>query len=201
MKRMYVGMCGQMRSGKDTAGIVMVKKFGFVRRALADCLKEDCVEFGWLTWDQIKKKDPYARHILQFYGTQLCRLSTGMDFHNKMTFSDDYWMRRLIQEVEVDHPEKYGDKIVITDIRFLNEAQWIIDRKGMLILIDADKRLQLPPPTHASEQNFGTIYEKFIGDLNMYISINNNSQEDFEEDISNCWEEFVDRKGQSCPIL
>src|ERR1019366_1326375 len=78
------------------------------------------------------------RALLQFWGTQLRR---GAD--------PDYWVKKVEAQMSKDLP----DVALLSDLRFLNEMQWV-QRYGECVRID---RLGLPPATHESELALANI--------------------------------------------
>lgn len=132
-----IGISGYASSGKDTVAQILVDKFGYKRMAFADSIRDILYtlnplaqkgiyikqlvdEYGW----DIAKQDPEVRRLLQVLGTEV-----GREF-----FGDDIWVDTLIAKIE---PE---DKVVITDVRFPNEAReinylagqiWRVNRNGI----------------------------------------------------------------------
>lgn len=151
-----------MGVGKDAAAAVLVRKYGFVRRAFADALKEEVIErfpdlldmiagdfFGrrWLEWrretargDLVwEYKPPLVRALLQNYGTDVRRRDT----------SGTYWIDKMEEWIAANAPER----LVITDCRFLNEVAWLqheVFESSYAVRVD---RSQAPRISgHASEE-------------------------------------------------
>ena len=106
-----VGLSGFAGSGKDAVGDVLVHDYGFTRRAFADKLKRIAWDLGWSG-----NKDEVGRRFLQDLGVA-CR---GLD--------PDYWVRPVL----LDLPSK----LVITDVRFQNDAIAITRAGGLVIWIE-----------------------------------------------------------------
>ena len=114
-----IGITGPATAGKDTAAACLVHNFGFKRYALADNLKAAaCYIFGVTDFDIPNRKetkvpfwDKSPRELLQLMGTQAMR----------ETFGPDIWVKSLTKNIIDTHPQK----VVVTDIRFDNEAEWI----------------------------------------------------------------------------
>lgn len=147
-----IGLTGLAGCGKDTVAEMIKDSYGGKVKlyALADPLKQACsIAFGIPVenfYDIEKKEvvDPFwgitLREMLQKFGTEAMRNTFGVDF----------WTKRAT------HFIKYADKhdtdlLIITDIRFDNEAQWIEDQNGVLIFIDRDIPIE-DKHGHASEQ-------------------------------------------------
>lgn len=129
-----IGLAGYARVGKDTVGAILTEEFGYERRAFADKLRE-------LAW----RVDPALGQLVQEHGYEGVKT---------MPVSGP-WMRELLValgagarevlggEVWLDAclPAKHGvvrrnwlaqNKIVVTDVRYPNEAQRVIDLGGQV---------------------------------------------------------------------
>lgn len=132
-----IGLCGYAGAGKDTVADMLVKK-GYTKLSFADSLKDAVSDiFGWdrdllegKTEKSRKfreKKDTYwskkfgrkitPRLILQEFGTNLCR-------------------DHLLETIWIDSLErKIKGDTVISDVRFINEFNFIKERDGKIIRI------------------------------------------------------------------
>jgi hypothetical protein len=119
---MIIGLSGYAQSGKDSTAELLCLKYGYKRLAFADPMRQalltinpqldsitrvsDLVEdYGW----DLAKKNPEIRRLLQVLGT---------DFGRKM-LGDDVWINIALSGI------KSEDKIVVSDVRFPNEAEAI----------------------------------------------------------------------------
>lgn len=182
-----VGISGKAGAGKDTAadfcGDYLTEGYGYCEQQnFAEALKECCAaKYGIPVahfYDSYfkEKSDPYwgvsPRQILQFEGTECTRntiegLIPGI--------SSDFWIRRL----QKDHPDSSQCCLVVADVRFRNEANWVMER-GILINIT---RPGLEAPGiqgHASEEGF-SIPEEQKG--NYYEVINDGTIEQLKTKI------------------
>lgn len=143
-----IGLSGYARSGKDEAAKVLVEEFGFVRVAFADKLREFLYALNPIVskpsdfakefddgkplllqtvidhygWNGYKESifGPEIRRLLQRLGTEAGR----------QTLWDSIWIDAAFAGLDPD------DKVVITDVRFPNEAKAIRERKGYLWRIE-----------------------------------------------------------------
>jgi hypothetical protein len=147
---MIIGITGRAQHGKDSVGKRLVDEYGFTRFAFADALKSmaltlnplidgdlfdeaparlaDIVElFGW----EKAKEYPDARRFLQVLGTEAVRDHLG----------EDAWVMALLKKINEaflwtfapDGVSSTPDgNIVITDVRFPNEAEAVKDWGGYL---------------------------------------------------------------------
>ena len=166
-KPALIGFSGKARSGKDTAGKYLVDKYRFVRYSFAQPLKDGAKAMFNLTDEQIKNKEqviePWGkspRELYQLLGTDVAR---SID------------LRVWIKNAEMFIKKRAGLSVVITDVRFSNEAEWIRKQGGVVIYLESKTRGINDGTGHASEnglsgddvdvyiENDGTInqlYEK-----------------------------------------
>lgn len=135
-----IGFGHLARVGKDSAAEVLVRRAGYRRLAFADPLK--AVALGLFPtlrervetwgWDRIKTTDPTVRPMLQ-------RLGAAVRDH----LGIDTWLDAAMSSMEP------GRRYVISDVRFENEAQRILDLGGSVYRIDRPG--VLPANDHISE--------------------------------------------------
>lgn len=136
-----VGFVGFKQSGKDTAAEALVKHEGFTRIGFADSVKEMALVLNpyileaatWLNalvdirgWEEAKKISE-VRRFLQVLGTEGVRSFIG----------EDSWLRAWGRKVEALRPaDSFAEpNIVVPDVRFLNEAQFLLRQGALLIRI------------------------------------------------------------------
>lgn len=122
-----IGLSGKAGSGKDFLATRAVVPYGFVPLALANQFKVSAVIKRGLPFDQVfgpTPKSPDTRDILQKMGTEF-----GRD-----NFGEDVWCRAL--ELWMLYMVEHGvDRFVITDVRFINEVEWIYGLGGEVFRI------------------------------------------------------------------
>jgi dephospho-CoA kinase len=166
-----IGLSGYASAGKDSVAQILVEKFGYKRMAFADAIRDILYTLDPLTnnglhlrtvvddygWD-LAKQDNEIRRLLQVLGTEVGR----------NVFGDDVWVDVLISKLEP------MDKVVITDVRFPNEARelhnlageiWRVNREGVSAINEHVSESQM------DEYNFDKIID------------NNGSLEDLEHAI------------------
>ena len=164
MPTTVLGLIGPAQSGKDTFAERLVEAHGYTRVAFADPLKAVAYaidldlrhttlrhlvdEFGW---DEAKR-DPRVRAFLQNVG------SAVRDHADR-----DIWLNGAKEEVAAAH-----GPVVITDVRYFNEADWIADRLpgGALVRVvrsvsQERNALQGELAQHASETELATYPAEF----------------------------------------
>jgi hypothetical protein len=141
---MLVGITGHAQHGKDTIASVLVEEYGFVRIAFADALKSMALALDPWVIHRVPADDPGAiepvrlsfvvetggwesakgitevRRFLQVLGTEGVRGHLG----------EDSWLRAWQKTVDGIGVAVAG--IVVPDVRFPNEADYIRYRSGEL---------------------------------------------------------------------
>lgn len=152
-----IGLTGAARSGKDTLAYHLRMRHNFESMAFADPIKRGvCSTFG-LTPD---KPDEDKEAIIPWLGKSRRELyqKFGTEF-GRDNVSDDVWIKvaqnNLDKKIksEATNPAITVDcgGIVFTDVRFDNEAQFIIDNGGYVIEVDRPEELRVKVRNHKSE--------------------------------------------------
>lgn len=138
---MIVGVNGVAYSGKDSVGNVCIDAFGCKRIAFADRMKEFALAVNpWVYdpnrpgllirlhdlvkevgWDHAKKH-PEVRRLLIAIGTEGGRKVLG----------EDLWINQAMGGGRLRKDRHY----VVTDVRFLNEAEAIRKRGGVVLRVE-----------------------------------------------------------------
>lgn len=150
---LLIGLHGKARSGKDTFAHLLISCRPFVRMAFADPLKEAVANLFMIPMDQAFSGDkdqvlPFwgltLRDVLQRFGTEAMR----------DTFGHDFWVNRW----EIEYNERIDFNVIITDVRFPNEADRIRALGGTVVhLTRPGAGLSGASGAHASER--GLPYE------------------------------------------
>ncbi|QOP64329.1 deoxynucleoside monophosphate kinase [Arthrobacter phage London] len=179
-----IGLIGKKRTGKDTFAAKLVRDHGYTRVALADPLREAALALDpivgtfplnsegvlrvreWrlsevideLGWEKAKDYVPEVRRTLQRLGTESIR-----------SLDDQFWIRTAFQRIDALRAE--GKPVVVTDVRYPNEADAIREATGYLVRIVRD--LPDDGDSHASE--------KAMDDYREHLRVpNNGSVEDLD---------------------
>lgn len=153
MKVNVVGLTGKKGSGKDAAASALVAE-GWVRLAYGDPLKQEvadafcvapeifhdrelketplaslalanCKDMGFVSamgWDKDPHQPRSPRWVMQQWGTDYRRKQDG-----------NYWVARTVQEVRL--LLEYGRSVVVTDVRFYNEATALLELGGSIVKV------------------------------------------------------------------
>lgn len=176
-----IGLIGLKQSGKDTFADYLVANHHFRKLAFAEPVKKLCQTMFLLSEEQLndpvlkEKVDPRwglsPRQMMQKVGTDMVR----------QMWDDDFWVKHMDMRLR-----KIVDKVVVSDVRFPNEAQWIRDKGGLLVRID-DGREQ-SSDAHSSETSQSTIQE------DVRIFNEKNGLEDFHDKIEKWFEKMKSDK-------
>jgi hypothetical protein len=146
---MIIGLSGYARSGKDTVAGMLMGIHGYERVAFADKIREllfamdplimhdgrdfrlqDIVESKG--WEEAKTQHPEVRRLLQDLGVG-----------GRELLDDSVWINAALNSFKED------DKVVVTDVRFKNEAARIKNLGGKIWRIN---RINVGPANdHISE--------------------------------------------------
>ena len=127
---LIIGLSGKACAGKDTLADPHFTIHGYKRMSFAEVLKETCQRLFKLTKEQTdgRKKDEIdkrynltPRDILVRVGN-FCRL-----------IDPNIWVRLLMEKIDALPAET---RVVITDVRYTNEANAIREKDGVLIRLE-----------------------------------------------------------------
>lgn len=170
-RRVIIGFSGKIGSGKDTAALIALHAYPglkFKQISFAHALKQAYAVMTGMVWQDTRAfKDSICpvfkmkrREVLQRMGTNALRNN----------FDKDVWINIV--------KHKYGEgNLLISDVRFENEAKWIRDSGGTIIQIErSDDEDKSTFAYHESEagvkgdfvvqNDFGVNgYERFKGEV------------------------------------
>jgi hypothetical protein len=129
---MIIGLTGYAQSGKDTVAKILVENYGYTRVAFADKIRDFLYEMnpmvdnvagepiflkervdrdGW----EVAKKNPHVRRALQNAGVSARKI-----------FGEEFWIDRSLASI------LRNENTVITDVRFINEADVVKHQAGQV---------------------------------------------------------------------
>lgn len=138
---MIIGLCGYKNSGKDAVAAYLIKTYDFERKAFADPLKHSVAALLNIPMQDVDKfkNDPEMyvdlrpnnpgyfsesrlsfREFLQRYGTEA----------HRDVFGKGFWL-----DATLPIKSYVGKSIVVTDVRFQNEADRIKELGGLLVQV------------------------------------------------------------------
>jgi hypothetical protein len=174
-----IGITGKIAAGKDTLADALVAHESqmFMKYSLAQPMKDIAMNVFGFTKDQLydhdlkettdKFWDITPRNFLQIMGTDMFR----------DVFRDDVWLK-LAEKHMKEHEDKH---VVIADIRFVNEAEFIRDLGGVIIKIERPGQPEAEGAVkHVSEQG---IPDELID----HVLINNSTLCSLNWQINTLW--------------
>jgi len=135
-KRLLIGLCGPAGCGKDTVAAAMNRR-GFHRYTLAMPLKrglEAMLGIPLSVWDDRVEKERLIdwlgkspRQVAQTLGTEWGRQQVHKDL----------WVKLMLREWDKVR-QSLSPRMVVTDVRFDNEAQAIVDAGGTVWRVERE---------------------------------------------------------------
>lgn len=172
-----IGVTGFARHGKDTVGEYISRNYGYTRLGFADTLKSMAYTLNPIVernaaprrlrdvvdqhgWEEAKQL-PEVRRVLQSLGTECVRDHLG----------PDSW----VEAMAARHAALGHFPIVITDVRFPNEAEYV-KRNGVLLRVYRPRFDNGMDSSHPSEANIPNLPANFelhnSGTLNeLYLQV------------------------------
>lgn len=174
---MIIGISGKARSGKDTFAEMLASALNkgayppYVMMAFANELKLRCQAAFDLTWEQLwgDDKEVYDQRYPKMRGIPPYCLGNrddgkGLEFMEERkhwtareimqdygafyrSIDNEFWIKNLFKVAE----EKEYTNVIITDVRYTNEANYIIDHGGYVIRVERESKDTVHNETHPSE--------------------------------------------------
>jgi len=186
---MIIGIVGKARSGKDTFAEFLKECFekrhnrNFEEMAFAGVLKDMCTSQFDLSWDQLYgglKEEPDERYkkppeptrpfcgglgkseLPDYRWTPREIMQELGAFYRKIDYN--YWVRALDKNLkELDLKD-----VIITDVRHVNESEYVKNNNGILIKIKRKKLQEIHGMNHESETALDDVPDDYF-----HIEINN----------------------------
>lgn len=135
---MIIGLVGFIGSGKGTVGDILEQK-GFIKDSFAKPLKDACaVMFGWsreLLEGDTEMSRKWREEPDSYWSEKFGRQFTPREALQKMgteagrdVFHKDIWVISLLNRAK-------GKDVVVTDVRFQNEIEYIQGNGGIVIRV------------------------------------------------------------------
>lgn len=176
-----IGLHGHARAGKSTIGKYLTDKHGFVNTSFAAPLKKavSCI----FNLSDTEMKEENKEKIIHRWGLSfrnMCQL-VGTEVGRRI--SKDIWIKNaqfFIEDIENRKKEKelknfIKDGVVVTDVRFKNEADFIRQKNGLVIHVkksnatgevgikghESESGIPFSPSSDVLLENNGTLEELY----------------------------------------
>ncbi len=154
-----IGLTGEAGSGKDTVADYLVEHHDFRRVSLADPLRRGLQAMFGIPMHMLQ--DRAIKHIpLNILGGKSIReaMNTLGTEWGRVCLADDIWLttacmkiNQLRAQVSIGHVNARG--IVISDVRFVDERDWLAEQGGVLWHVyRPDNPYALPRESHVSQE-------------------------------------------------
>lgn len=143
-----IGIAGRAGSGKDTAGAHLVECHGFQQYAFADPIRAMLGALGAFPAADLINRDT-KEVVIDWLGKSPRQMAQtlGTEWGRELVHPQ-LWI--LMAQRRWDAAKAAGQSLVITDVRFTNEAEWIKAQGGRVIALDRSGTESVS--SHASEQ-------------------------------------------------
>jgi dephospho-CoA kinase len=143
-----IGLVGKKRVGKDTAADILLQELGPIatKVAFADPLKDAVAAlFGYTAWYDMERELGKEDPIPWLGGITLRRIyqTLGTEWARKMVHPE-IWVKLMDRRIFKLQEQGYR-VVVITDIRFDNEAEYLRSKFGSLIHIERPEPKEMKP--------------------------------------------------------
>lgn len=185
MSNLVIGLSGRKQSGKDTFAERLVLAHGFTRVAFADPMRAAALALDPLIpvnggmarlsdlvaahgWDHAKEAHFEVRRTLQRLGTEMGR----------ELFGEGFWVSQAMEVID-----RTPGPVVVTDVRFPNEADAIFGDAGVVIRIERPglPATDLHPSETALEHHAAQWAMRFPVPFWSAVVVNNGSVEDLHQ--------------------
>lgn len=156
-----IGICGKGGSGKDSIANYLIQKYEYARVAAADAMKVDLCKYLDMDLTTLESYKNINLYLTDIAGNGIGNFSIrrflqlyGMDMRYRI--KDTYWLERSIK-MKTDELQNTGQsKIVVSDVRFEIEYDWIEEQNGIMIYVEGRTGLTKNESEHISEQFVNT---------------------------------------------
>lgn len=158
-----IGLIGRAGSGKTAAAYHLMTRHGFIAVAFADVLKNDVIEpmLTALGIDYAHLHEPTLKNtpLPGYEREQLTARKMMQEFGDAgRRCAPDWWVDQLAASVGLTAEHAHTpihDRIVVSDVRYPNEAAWVLRHGGVLVRLTREDAE--PVREHSSEQHADTL--------------------------------------------
>ena len=172
---MIIGISGHKFSGKSTVAKLLSEATGYEVRSFADKLKDICCVLSGCTREDLENYDFKENKLVPEYLKPYCLNAQKPTFRAFLQHFGTDIMRRFNDNIWIDSTFANDSKnVIVSDVRFPNEAKAIKDRGGIIIKVVRDS--VEAKDKHQSETHIDDIQED-------YTLFNNSTLEELAENV------------------
>jgi len=175
MRQIIIAFTGKKYSGKDTAGKGLLRTPGWTHESFAAPIRAAACALMGITLVELQRIKEIPQEILGGKRLRDFMQLMGTEFGREM-IDYDMWLNALKYRISD------AKKVVITDLRFPNEAKCVHDLGG--IIVEVQRPGQKSYDTHASEQD---LARELIDE----ILVNDRTTSDLQERAYGIYRRFV----------
>ena len=149
-----IAFCGKANVGKDTAAMYLVRRHNYVKYGFADPIKRGLnATFGWTMSQWIERGWKETADLQLGFSPRKAAQTFGTEWGRQM-LRDDIWI--LLADMFYSALDDCGAAgMVISDLRYDNEAAWVKKVGGSIIQLERQVEDVRP---HSSEQGVNLGY-------------------------------------------
>lgn len=155
-----IGIAGKARVGKDTTANFICKEFWYERYAFADPIKAALGALGFPR--EIYDTDEMKERVIPEFGVSYRKMAQTLGTEWGRGLHQNFWL--LLAKRKWESLHEFCPGLVITDVRFENEAQWIREAGGTVFHVVGPARAWTQEGTskHASEAGIERLPDDVI---------------------------------------
>lgn len=148
-----IGITGRAGAGKDTLAKHMVEKYNFKTISFAQPIRDALAAMMGITQEQFQH--PLKEQVITEIGKSPRQMmqTLGTEWGRQLV-NPDLWL--ILAERKMRQYWDEGYNVVITDVRFNNEAELVQRLGGVIVLLIRDDGSKTSQTTHASESGISS---------------------------------------------
>lgn len=152
---MIIAICGHKFSGKSTVARLLHNATGYEVVSFADKLKDVCCVLSGCTREDLEDYDFKENKLVPDYLLPYCGDAKKPTFRAFLQYFGSEVMRGVNDNIWIDCTLGNGaENVIVSDVRFPNEAKAIKERGGIIIKVVRDTQVV---DSHCSESSIEDI--------------------------------------------
>lgn len=152
---MLIGICGKKFSGKSTVARLLHNATGYEVVSFADKLKDVCCVLSGCTREDLEDYEFKENKLVPTYLRPYCGNAEKPTYRAFLQHFGSEVMRGVNDNIWIDCTLGNGaEDVIVSDVRFPNEARAIKERGGIVIKVVRDTQVE---DSHCSEASVNEI--------------------------------------------